>query len=119
MTAKQYAGPVLAIVLGMALIAGSIVWSRLPASAAVWTPEQAEAYEKAAQDFHRMASSPPTPENEEPRRQAEQRYQQLRSDLEDARGGSAWIGMVLQMLGVGLGLVGSVWLILRQNQAED
>lgn len=119
MSVKDYLLPGVLILAGLVLIATSIAWSKSVPGNSNWTPQKAQQYEKAARDFHALASTPPSEETNAARQEAEQHYQQLRTELEAARGSRVRWGLVLQMLGVGLALVGSVALIVRQNQAED
>ena len=116
---RPYLAPIACIACGLAVIAGSIVLQQSPSPESGWTPDKAAAYQQASEDLVKLSKQPGVAPDDPRRRAAEQRYDELREELNQARGGAVLVGMVLQMLGVGLGLIGAVWLILRQNQAED
>lgn len=116
---NRYAPPILVIALGAVVLVASIAWPRLAPPSTAWTDQKAEAYAQASRRLHAAASAPETAENQGELQAAEQEYATLRAELDHARGGYATLSLVLQMLGVGIGLIGAVWLILRQNQAED
>ncbi|TWT74488.1 hypothetical protein Pla123a_33110 [Posidoniimonas polymericola] len=113
-----YFAPIACIVLGLVVIAGSSVVQRLPKTDAGWTLEQEAELREAADQLVEFDQNEVAPDDPQ-RQDVQTRYDALYEELKQARGGSLMAAMILQMLGVGLGLVGSVWLILRQNQAED
>lgn len=115
---NRYLLPCLLIAAGMAVMAVATAWPRL-ASNPNWTPEQAQAYEQAMRQYNRAAPPAAAEDSPSPPDPAVERYRKLRQQREEALGARVWASMLLQMLGVGLGLIGSVWLILRQNEAQD
>lgn len=119
MTRRPYLAPIVCIALGMIVIAGSSVVPRLPKPDSSWTPEKAAEFQQTSEQLVELSKDPEIGPEDPHRQEVQARYEELRGELTEARGGLVAVGMILQMLGVGLGLVGAVWLIVRQNQVED
>lgn len=116
---RSYLAPIACIASGLAVIVGSIILQQTPNPNAVWTPEKVAEYQQVYDELMDLVGRQDIPRDDARRVAVEQRYSELQEELNQARGPAVVVGMVLQMLGVGLGLVGSVWLIVRQNQAAD
>ena len=107
------------IVAGLATMAFSIIWPRMAPPSDRWSKEQAAALEEAEDQFRQAFATPPEERQPGDLDNAEQRYRALLSSRQEALGSRVRIALVLQMLGVGTGLIGSVWLILRQDEAPN
>ena len=110
--------PLLAMTLGVCLVAFSFLWPRIVGTGMVWSEEEAHELSEAAAEMHRLVhehghaapEAGANHEEDEPEvlRAARQRYQRSEAGLRRARslrqGPAAvfkWTGIVLALLGAG------------------
>jgi predicted negative regulator of RcsB-dependent stress response len=108
------------VLIGLVLIALSVVWPMVSTGRSRWTDEQALAYQSASAEVHRLSMQAANMEPEEQTRalrdelaNAESKYAALRAELDAARGRPSRIATVLRYLGIALLIGGLLGLVAK------
>ena len=101
---KLYPIGVALVVLGMLLIVGSFAWFQLLPRDAVWTEDQAVAYQKIAYEYHHQTFDKSIDKLTLAKTKAE--YESQREQLDNARSLQAKIPIYLRVFGVGVLVIG-------------
>lgn len=113
------------LVIGLALVALSVVWPKISTGNSTWTENKAEAYQAASEELHslsmQMAATPPEQQSRaraDALAEAESKYTALRIELEDARERPARIATILRYTGIALAALGAVTLWTRRDASQ-
>jgi hypothetical protein len=105
------------LVLGLVLIAVSLVWPSVSNASSGWTDEKAEAYQSASAELHQLSMQmAATPAEDQTRARqdalaaAQSKYAALRAELDEARSRPARIAAILRYSGIFLAVVGTLLL---------
>lgn len=106
------------LVLGLVIVAIGLAWPKIVTPQMVWSPEQAEELQRAADSFHAAREQNRPVEGQasgqegaaalSPRALAEQRYNRLKNDLEAAQSVRTDWGQWVVAAGFGLTIAGGM-----------
>ncbi len=111
--------------VGLVLIALSVVWPKVATGRRGWTDEKALAYQSASAELHRlsMQTAATEPENQtralhENLADAELKYAELRAELDAARARPARIATILRYAGIAILAAGILGLVAKRGRTH-
>ena len=115
----------LILLIGLGLIALSLIWRSISSGKTTWTDEKALAYQSASAEVHRLSMQAGESEPEKPSRKlhdkladAQSKYVDLRAELDAARSRPARIATILRYTGILFLAAGMVLLAKRRTESS-
>jgi hypothetical protein len=116
-------GALLALLIGIAAIAMSLIWPSLPLHRILWNDNQAHQYQEVSAKLHELAhrygdqtgsskGSAPSPEL----KRAQKEYDDLRQQLDTARSEPARLSSLMLLAGILLSVTGGAIYLTNRHQ---